>query len=308
MSIIGKRFGRWLVKSIGEPYVFPSTGHITKRYICECDCGSVKTVREDTLLCGDSTSCGCYAREQASLRKTTHGMSKHRLHDVYYSMMKRCNNQKAKDYKHYGGRGISVCEEWSDRLTGFKTFVDDMYGTFEEGLELDRIDVNGNYCKENCRWATRRTQVINRRKTGGIFDANILTFDGKSMCISEWSDHTGIHASVISDRITKLGWSIEKALTEKVKVKTYYILANGKMLYTSEVFKTVPNVFALAKKNGMSIQEFLPAVFYGQFKVFAIINKQEVELKPTTDLRHLQPKIKFTQSFAEILQGVINDN
>ena len=92
-----------------------------------------------------------------------------------------------------------------------------MYSTFEDGLELDRIDVNGDYSKENCRWATRRTQVINRRQLGNKCDTHYIEFNGKRLCISQWGDELGINPKAIADRIGKLGWTIEKALTTPLK-------------------------------------------------------------------------------------------
>lgn len=213
MSLIGERFGRWVVESEGEPYIAPNSNHTKVRYNCKCDCGSKKLVREDTLIKGESTSCGCYAKEQATKRLTTHGLGYHILYSTYIDMVRRCTDPRRKDYKHYGGRGISVCPDWLDKDTGLAQFITDMLPTYLDGLELDRIDVNGNYCKENCKWVTHREQVINRRSFGSVFDTKFITYMGKTLCISQWADETGIPYKVLIDRLGKLKWSVEKALT-----------------------------------------------------------------------------------------------
>ena len=132
-------------------------------------------------------------------------------------MIKRCTKPNRKDYKHYGGRGITVCEQWLG-TNGLPSFIKDMGNTFKDGLELDRIDVNGNYTPDNCRWATRREQVINRRPMGSGFDAHFLTFNGRTMCISQWADVTGLSSKVLADRIGKLKWSVEDTLTKPLRV------------------------------------------------------------------------------------------
>jgi len=263
MSLVGKRFGRWLVKGIGEPYVFPRTGYKLARYTCECDCGKVKLVRGDTLLNGESTSCGCFAHELAGDRIRTHGLSQHPLHGVWCGILKRCNNPKNKDFKHYGGRGITVCNRWSDPEEGIHNFIADMYDTFQEGLEIDRIDVNGNYCKENCRWATRREQVINRRPTGSNFDTHYLEYNGETLCLSQWADKLGTNLSVISDRITKLNWSIEKTLSTPVKVKKVFIVLGGIAYSIKDVFKSPPNLHPVANKLNKTVHQYCADMFYG---------------------------------------------
>lgn len=300
MSLVGKRFGRWLVESIGEPYIFPSTGHPKKRYNCICDCGKKKLVREDTLLGGESQSCGCLARELASDRAKTHGFSKHILYRTWFDMIRRCTFPDRKDYKHYGGRGISVCDEWLDMKTSVEKFIEDMFPSYIEGLELDRIDVNGNYCKENCRWADRRTQVINRRPTGKIFDTHILEFDGKALCLSQWEDETGINKYILSDRVTKLKWSVEKALTTPVKVKKYFISVDNVNIPTDEVFRNPPNLYKRAKDNGVSIQEFMSGLFYSKFKLVGIVNKRLIEFKPVHDFSHLLNLDWLVEDFVNI--------
>lgn len=118
-------------------------------------------------------------------------------------MKARCLNPKSERYPIYGGRGIKVCAEWMT----FEGFKKDMLPTYREELTLDRIDVNGNYCKENCRWATIREQSENKTVS------NFVTFMGKTMILPRWAEYLGIKRSTLEMRIYSYGWSIERAFT-----------------------------------------------------------------------------------------------
>lgn len=121
-------------------------------------------------------------------------------------MKSRCTNTTIKAYKDYGGRGIKVCDEW---LNSFEAFYDwAMKNGYADHLSIDRIDVNGNYCPENCRWATRKTQQMN--KTNNL----LIDFNGEKHTLAEWSEITGINRATIKSRLNA-GWTIEKALTTK---------------------------------------------------------------------------------------------
>ena len=151
-SLIGKRFTSLLVQAKDED---GSTKNATK-YICLCDCGNTTSVVAAKLNNGTTKSCGCLRRERTSLLNKSHGMRSTPTYAAWANMKSRCN--EAED-KNYGERGISYDPDWSD----FNNFLQDM-GEAPEGMSLDRIDVNGNYCKENCRWADQSVQTHNRRK------------------------------------------------------------------------------------------------------------------------------------------------
>ena len=130
----------------------------------------------------------------------------------YNSMMIRCYYEKHAQYKDYGGRGIKVCERWLERPGGIKNFIHDM-GKRPDGYSLDRIDVNGDYCPENCRWVSKKEQANNRRNSCKI------TYAGEERTISEWAEKKCLSASVLYNRIMKSKWKIDKALNTPVRRK-----------------------------------------------------------------------------------------
>lgn len=140
-------------------------------WLCECDCGSYKAIRTGDLTSGHSKSCGCsYKKCRVPIEsKITHNMSKTRFYNVWRKMKCRCSNPNHMAYKHYGGRGIQVCERW---LQSFECFKEDMFETYlahidrfgKRNTTLERVDVNGDYAPDNCKWATWDEQAKNKRK------------------------------------------------------------------------------------------------------------------------------------------------
>lgn len=158
MSVsIGETFNRLTV--IQEPY----TKNRRKVVHCKCSCGNTVTVREDHLKSAITNSCGCFRLDRLREVIVTHGKMSTKSYGTWEGMLQRCNNQNSSSYSEYGGRDITICEDWLG-VNGFENFYRDM-GERPEGMSLDRIDVNGNYCKDNCRWATPSVQGFNQRKS-----------------------------------------------------------------------------------------------------------------------------------------------
>lgn len=207
-DLSGQRFGRLTVFERAE-----NKGKQTA-WLCKCDCGKIVAVMGWNLRTGNTKSCGCWRDEKVpQVNKelnTRHGESHTKLHKAWCNMRYRCFNAKCKFYDIYGGRGITICDEWSN----YEAFRDwSLANGFAEGLSLDRIDVNGDYCPENCRWVSEKVQQNNKR------DNNYLTFNGATHTIQEWADITGIGWSTIKERL-KNGWTVDEALTRKPRKHT----------------------------------------------------------------------------------------
>lgn len=191
-----------------------SFSHIDTRmavFNCLCECGNSVKIHGSRLRRGGAKSCGCTRLEKMRLARTTHGMTsifnKVPEYANWESMKDRCYNGNCPAYKHYGGRGIIVCDRWK---SSFESFYADMGSKPTPKHSIDRIDVNGNYEPSNCRWANQSEQMNNTR-------SNVLiTFNNQTLNITQWAKVTGIANSIISWRIKK-GWSIEKSLTQKTK-------------------------------------------------------------------------------------------
>ena len=203
LDITGQRYGRLVaIKRIEKP------SHIKNHsawWLFRCDCGAEVKTNSNNVRSGRIKSRGCWKRE----RLTTHGKTHTKLFGTWSKMRERCTNSNRQDYKNYGGRGISVCEEW---INDFQAFYDwAMSNGYADNLSIDRIDNNGNYEPLNCRWATAKEQANNRRSN--VF----LSFDGISFTLSQWSEKTGIPHDTLRRRLVDYGWSIEKALTTPVR-------------------------------------------------------------------------------------------
>ena len=202
-DLTGQKFFCWTVIKFSS--------HIGRRpyWECRCNCGTMRAIREDNLKNGESWSCGCLKNKGKPKKiKTTHkinelhGKSSWPEHKVWSNMKGRCYNKNDQDFKYYGGRGISVCKSWRNSFTNFIT---DMGRRPSPAHSIDRIDNDGNYEPNNCRWATAAVQANNRR------NSRILTFDGKSLNVKQWAKTTEISYYEILRRLNE-GWPVEQAL------------------------------------------------------------------------------------------------
>jgi hypothetical protein len=196
-DLTGQRFGRLLAVS----YAGPARGH--QLWNCVCDCGNTCVVRSNNLLTRSSIGCGCIRREKCRERSTTHGRSRTTEFNTWQSIQMRCHNPNDTSYHNYGGRGITVCARWRE---SFANFLADMGPRPSPKHSLDRINNDGPYSPENCRWATKSEQDANKRS------AVLLTYMGSTKIPGEWARLTGIKISTLSARL-KLGWTVEDALT-----------------------------------------------------------------------------------------------
>lgn len=195
-DLTGEKFGRYtileFVERRGKNYYWK----------CKCDCGNERIVQNPKS--SRTVSCGCYNREVI----TKHGLDGTKLYHVLNAMKHRCYSKKNKSYHHYGGRGITICDEWLNDPREFVNWANE--NGYEHGLTIDRINVNGNYEPSNCRWVTPKRQGNNTRVNVNI------TFNGETHTLHEWSEILGIPYQTLHYRVRIAKWDIEKALTKPV--------------------------------------------------------------------------------------------
>ena len=180
-------------------------------FLCRCSCGTELLVAGVSLTSGNTRSCGCLHREGLVARNTRHGCHNHKLYGVWLNMKQRCRSNKPR-YKAWHGRGIKVCTLWASDFTAFEKWA--LLNGYEEHLTIDRIDVNGDYCPENCRWISKQEQAYNKTNT------RYLTYKGETKCVAEWAlyaETLGIGKGTFRNRLYGLGWDIERALETEVK-------------------------------------------------------------------------------------------
>lgn len=205
--IPGEKYNRLTIVKEVDPEIQYNKGKITplRKFECLCDCGKTTVQRFSGIKGGSIKSCGCLKNENLGYYK--HGGSKEVLYRVWVNMIQRTEDQTVRAYKNYGGRGISMCAQWRGDYEVFRGWA--MENGWEQGLEVDRRDNNGNYGPENCRIVTRKINCNNTRRT------RIHEYNGEMLSITQIDELLGIPPKKIMQRIDKQGWSFEKAISIK---------------------------------------------------------------------------------------------
>ncbi len=207
IDITGKRFGKWTV--IGDA---PGRGPTHPYVRCRCDCGTEKNINKGSLKRGHSNSCaGCRSYSHLRNRPVLHGHATGYTVSAEYSswkaMKRRCYNKNNKKYKHYGGRGIKVCDQW---LHSFSNFLADMGHKPTPKHSIERDEVNGNYEPSNCHWATIKEQSMNTTRTVSV------TFKGHTKTLIQWAEDFGIKRPTLYARYKRNGLKCFDQLYENV--------------------------------------------------------------------------------------------
>lgn len=210
-DLTGMRFGKLTVLE------YTNKRNLNRNILwrCLCDCGNEIYVATSCLNSGHTKSCGCEKNNFVEMGKIggkfgKHHLSRTRLYKCYNHMINRCHNSSNIQYKDYGGRGITVCEEWKNDFMSFYNWA--MSNGYKDDLTIDRIDVNGNYKPSNCRWVNMQKQNNNRRNN------HIIIYNGERKILEEWSRILPINISSAELRYRIMNnWSIEKAFKTPVR-------------------------------------------------------------------------------------------
>jgi hypothetical protein len=208
IDLTGQKFGRLTVIHRIENKYSKAT-----KFLCQCSCGKEVPVNAASLKNGTTKSCGCYHQEIRSQSLTTHGMSKIPLYRTWKAMMSRCYNTHHMGYPDYGGRGITVCQQWHD----FPTWYAYMGEPPSKNHTIERIDNNGNYEPSNCRWATRKEQANNKSNN------RIIEFNGQTKTLKQWAEVIKMPYKTLHARLNQANWSIEKSFKTPLRRHSKYI-------------------------------------------------------------------------------------
>lgn len=205
IDLTGREIGNWKVISFSG---------VSKQgcaeWLCECRCGKRKIVSGHAMRSGKIKSCGCLNIERTKEANTKHGMKGTRLYRIWQGMRQRTKNPNNHEYSDYGGRGIELYKDW-EKFENFCKWAKE--NGYAENLTIDRKDNEKGYSPDNCRWVTAKANNRNKRNN------HCLAYKGETKTIAEWAEITGLSKAMIRYRITKMGWSAERAL-ETPKMRT----------------------------------------------------------------------------------------
>lgn len=204
---VGRRYGKWLVTDAVRAEI---SGRERNALMCECTCGQRRVILPTALRLGQTTQCStCGNREKAARKpRLTHGGSDTLLYGIWANMKARCTKEYSDDYHRYGGRGITVCEEWQD-FAQFREWAE--VSGYRQGLTIDRRDNDRGYEPSNCHWTDRTAQNRNRR------DNKRYAFRGENLMISEIAERTGVSRSMIYLRVHRYGFDIDRAVSQPAR-------------------------------------------------------------------------------------------
>ena len=256
-NFVGKKFGKLtVIKDLGR--TFEKDGK--RCFLCHCDCGNEKIIRAQCVIKGYTQSCGCIKP-----RHITHGHAGTRLWGVWRGIKNRCYNANFPEYKNYGGRGITLCEEWKNDFMAFHNWA--YANGYDENAQfgectIDRIDVNGNYEPNNCRWVARETQANNTRKS------KYYEYNGEMLTIPQIARKYNINQATLYTRLNEQNMGIKEAIETSVKIVKKYEY-NGKEYNLSEIekyFGISAKCFKGRVAKGMTVAEAIETPKQGQVK------------------------------------------
>ena len=203
-NLVGQKFGMLTVLAQANDHITRGGLHKTA-WECACECGKHIIATGSNLRTGNTQSCGCTRSES----QKTHGERHTRLYRIWCNIKSRCYNANSRVYDGYGYRGITMCDEWKEH---YEAFRDWSYAHgYSDDLTIDRIDNDGNYCPENCRWTDAKTQANNRRSS------RYVVIDGESKSLAAWADELGYSRSIFHARAKLKGTTVEEQVVELAK-------------------------------------------------------------------------------------------